>query len=171
MKMTKIEKNIANLRKIEGHLSADGAEELDKIIISLREEKDTLTMKVTEQEQKIKDFRNESLSNGPKPDKWGSQNVKALSSDHIGQFAADLFDNNGRNTKRVVFDLKRGTRNPLRCKIAGVSSSHGYSEVPGYGEVQVPELKTVELFFLPRQARRERRNTKMTKRRRSKMCE
>ena len=72
----------------------------------------------------------------------GDQNIHALDSDRLGQFAADLPDVDGsiteRGERRVVYDLKtdKGGKN-LRFKISGIVENHDYSietGPPAYGQ-------------------------------------
>ena len=98
------------------------------------------------------DEKNNALAGQPQkaPEKMGDQNVYALHSDRIGQFAADLPAADGIERcglKRVVFDVVETTYRP---KTAEFIDDHDYSKVPKYGEVsKAPELKLIKPFILP----------------------
>lgn len=145
-----VDQNIATLKET----SSFSREELAREMKPLQDEKNKLNRQIKEHKQLLTKHTTKVLPNVPGPDKLGDQNVHALDSNHIGQFAADLPEdgNNGRGTKRIVFDLKADKEgNSVRYKVAGVTNDHDYSKVAGYGEVQVPELKVVEPFILPKE--------------------
>ena len=108
----------------------------------LQADKELLLKQIKNLNKEIGKHQKEVLPNVKEPTKMGDQNIHALDSNRLGQFAADLPDVDGsitdRGERRVVYDLKtdKGGKN-LRFKISGIVENHDYSietGPPAYGQ-------------------------------------